>query len=215
MADDLTCVNVTEGALVEFIERVAVAGGSDIKVSQGDRGWYVTYRPPFTRDIKEDGALVIEEAEIPEEFIHLKEDGALVIEEAETPEEFIHLKMKASDAAGPLCCQSCIKIKACKQIFVETGTWPVLHDCFVPDRCKKYPQFEMNSCEECNVIHSCIARYDMDRANWKCAKGKVHLNFTEVHDAPCTPQMVAEADCEGDRAKCGDACHAKSKQKND
>ena len=38
MGDDLTCVNVTEGALVKFIERVAVAGGSDIKVSHGDRG---------------------------------------------------------------------------------------------------------------------------------------------------------------------------------
>lgn len=63
MTDDLTCVNVTQNALVEFIERVAVAGGSDIKVSHGDRGWYVTYRPPFTRDIKEDGAHVIEEAD--------------------------------------------------------------------------------------------------------------------------------------------------------
>lgn len=186
MTDDLTCVNVTQNALVEFIERVAVAGGSDIKVSQGDRGWYVTYRPPFTRDIKEDGALVIEEAE---------------------PD--------ISDIAGPLSCQSCIKIRACKKIFAESGVWPVPHDCFVPDRVKKYPQFEMDSCEECNVVHSCIARYDMDRANWKCVKGKVHLNFTEVHDAPCSPQMIAEADCEGDRAKCGDACHAKSKQKND
>lgn len=87
MIDDLTCVSVTEGALVEFIERVAVAGGNDIKVSQGDRGWYVTYRPPFTRDIKE--------------------------------------------------------------------------------------------------------------------------------DTSCSPQMIAEADCEGDKAKCGDICYAKSKQKDD
>lgn len=63
MTDDLTCVNVTQNVLVEFIERVAVAGGSDIKVSHGDRGWYVTYIPPFTRDIKEDCALIIEEAE--------------------------------------------------------------------------------------------------------------------------------------------------------
>lgn len=54
--DDLTCVNVAGNTLVEFIERVAVAGGSDITVSQGDKGWYVTYRSPFTRDIKEDAS---------------------------------------------------------------------------------------------------------------------------------------------------------------
>lgn len=54
MTDDLISVNVDNSALVEFIERVTVAGGSDIRVGQGDRGWYVTYRPPFTRDIKED-----------------------------------------------------------------------------------------------------------------------------------------------------------------
>lgn len=48
-------------------------------------------------------------------------------------------------------------------------------------------------------------------ANWKCAKGKMHLNFTKIHDAPCSPQMIAEADCDGDKDKCGDACHAKSK----
>lgn len=54
--DDLTCVNVAGNALVEFIERVAVAGSSNITVSQGDKGWYVTYKPPFTRDIKEDAS---------------------------------------------------------------------------------------------------------------------------------------------------------------
>lgn len=175
MTDDFTSVNVADSALVEFIERVAVAGGSDIRVGQGDRGWYVTYKPPFTRDIKADAAA-----------------------EPDRP-----------DTVGPLCCQSCIKIKACRQVYGETGTWPVPRDCFVPDRVKKYPQFEMDSCEECSVIHNCIARYDMDKANWKCAKGKVHLNFTEIHDAPCSPQQIAEASCDGDKDKCGDACHAK------
>lgn len=52
--DDLTCVNVTDNALVEFIECIAVAGSTDIKVSRGDKGWHVIYRPPFTRDIKKD-----------------------------------------------------------------------------------------------------------------------------------------------------------------
>jgi hypothetical protein len=28
----------------------------------------------------------------------------------------------------------------------------------------------------------------------------------------CSPQMIAEADCEGDIAKCGDACHKKKKE---
>lgn len=181
-----THVKVADDTVIRFIEQVELAGGTNITVSQGDKDLYVTYMSPFTRDIKEDGALVIKEAE---------------------PDR--------PDTAGPLCCQSCIKIKACKQTYVETGTWPVPRDCFVPSRVKKYPQFEMDSCEECNVIHSCIARYDMNRANWRCAKGKVHLNFTELHDAPCSPQMIAEADCDGDKAKCGDACHAKSKQKND
>lgn len=185
--DDMTCVNVTQNALLEFIELIACAGCGDIKVSQGDRGWYVTYKTPFTREVKA----------------------------CDEPEGYVLPKNERLDAAGPLCCQSCIKIKACKQIYVESGAWPVPRDCFVPSRVKKYPQFEMDSCEECNVIHSCIARYDMDRPNWKCAKGKVHLNFTEIQDAPCSPQMIAEADCEGDKAKCGDACHAKSKQKND
>lgn len=180
MGDDLTCVNVTEGALVKFIERVAVAGGSDIKVSQGDRGWYVTYRPPFTRDIKADAA-----------------------------EEYVLPKNERLDAAGPLGCQSCINIKACKQMYVESGTWPEILDCFVPDRTKHYPQFEMDSCKECTVVPGCLALYDLDREHWKCIKGKVHLNFTELHDVPCSPQMIAEADCEGDKDKCGDVCHAK------
>ncbi len=49
---DLTHVSVSENALVAFIEQVTVVGASDIHVSQGDKDWYVTYRPPFTRDIK-------------------------------------------------------------------------------------------------------------------------------------------------------------------
>lgn len=51
--DDLTCVKVTENALMEFIERVAVAGGTDIRVSHGDRGWYVIYKSPFTQKVEE------------------------------------------------------------------------------------------------------------------------------------------------------------------
>lgn len=86
-------------------------------------------------------------------------------------------------------------------MYVESGIWPEIHDCFVPDRAKHYPQFEMDSCEECNVVHSCIARYDLDREHWKCAKGKVHLNFTELHDAPCMSQEIAEASCNGDKDK--------------
>ena len=82
----------------------------------------------------------------------------------------------------------------------------------IPDRVKKYPQFEMDSCEECNAIHSCIARYDMDRANWKCAKGHVFLSAPVKQHASCSPQEIAEADCDGDIKECGDACHAKSKQ---
>lgn len=186
MTDDLTHVYVAQNALVAFIELITCTGCTDIKVNQADLGWQVTYKTIFTREVK-----------------------------ACDDEPYVLPKNERLDAAGPLSCQSCIKIKACKQIFVETGIWPVSHDCFVPDRVKKYPQFEMDSCEECNAIHSCIARYDMDRANWRCAKGKVHLNFTEIHDAPCTPQMIAEADCEGDRAKCGGACYAKSRQKDD
>ena len=54
MTDDLTVVQVTQNALIAFIEQVACAGSTDIKVSQGDAGWYVTYRPPFTREVKED-----------------------------------------------------------------------------------------------------------------------------------------------------------------
>ena len=188
MMNKLTHVKVTNDTVIRFIEQIELAGGTNITVSQGDKDLYVTYMSPFTRDIKED---------------------------AEADKGYVLPKNERLDAAGPLCCQSCIKIKACKQIYVETGTWPVPRDCFVPDRCKKYPQFDMDSCEECSIIHSCIARYDMDRENWKCAKGKVHLNFTEIHDAPCSPQMIAEADCDGDKNKCGDACHAKSKQKND
>ena len=53
MIGDITCVNVSEEALIAFIERAAVAGCAGIKVSQGDRGWYVTYKSPFTRDVKE------------------------------------------------------------------------------------------------------------------------------------------------------------------
>lgn len=135
MTDDLTCVNVTEGALIEFIERVVVAGGSDIKVSQGDSGWYVTYKPPFTRDIK-----------------------------ADTAEEYLLPKNQRLITTGPLYCQSCAKIKVCRQMYVESGVWPAIHDgCFVP----------------------------------------------ELHDTHCTSQEIAEADCEGDRTECGDACHAK------
>lgn len=40
------------------------------------------------------------------------------------------------------------------------------------------------------------------------------LPKNERHDAPCTPQMIAEADCEGDIAKCGGICYAKSKRSN-
>lgn len=187
MTDELTIVHVAENALVEFIEQVARGRATNISVNKADAGWTVTYKSPFVHEEKADAA--------------------------EKP--YVLPKNERLDAAGPLCCQSCIKIKACKQMYVETGTWPVPRDCFVPDRVKKYPQFDMDSCEECSVIHSCIACYDMDRDNWRCAKGKVHLNFTELHDASCSSQVIAEADCEGDKAKCGDACHAKSKQKDD
>lgn len=108
MSDDLTVVQVTQNALIDFIEQVACAGSTDIKVSQGDAGWYVTYRPPFTRDIKADAS----------------------------DEPYVLPKNERLDAVGPLSCQSCIKIKACKQTYVETGTWPVPHDCFVPSRVK-------------------------------------------------------------------------------
>ena len=54
MTDDLTVVQVTQNALIAFIEQVACAGSTNIKVSTGDAGWYVTYRPPFTREVKEE-----------------------------------------------------------------------------------------------------------------------------------------------------------------
>ena len=187
MTDDLTHVHVSQNALVAFIELITCAGCTDIKVNQADLGWQVTYKTIFTREIKA----------------------------CDDDKPYVLPKNERLDTAGPLCCQSCIKIKACKQIYVESGTWPVPHDCFVPDRVKKYPQFEMDSCEECDKRERCVAAYIDHRERWHCCKGKVHLNFTELHDAPCSPQMIAEADCEGDRAKCGDACHAKSKQRND
>ena len=56
MTDDLTIVQVAQSALLAFIEQVACAGGTNIKVSIGDAGWYVTYKPPFARDLKEDAA---------------------------------------------------------------------------------------------------------------------------------------------------------------
>lgn len=187
MTDNLhTQVNVTRNCLLEFLDILYESKCHDICVTYSDYGWHVQYESPF---------------------VHNPE----VKKDAVEPEGYVLPKSERLKAVGPLCCQSCVKIKACRQTFIESGVWPVPHDCFVPDHAKKYPQFEMDSCEDCNVIQSCIARYDMNRANWKCAKGKVHLNFTQIQDAPCTPQMIAEADCEGDRAKCGDACHAKSK----
>ena len=127
--DDLTSVNVADSVLVEFIERVAVAGGSDIRVSQGDRGWYVTYRPPFTRDIKEDGALVIEEDTEP-------------------------VKMYATPYSAK-CCQGCASIRACAD---------------------KGPA-------------------------WTYCGGKLYTRDF------CSPQQIAEASCDGDINKCGNACH--------
>lgn len=54
------------------------------------------------------------------------------------------------------------------------------------------PQHEMDSCEDCNVISDCIVRYNMDRANWKCAKGKVFLSPLQ-HNAHC------DGHCKGDK----------------
>lgn len=178
---------VSSFCVVEAIELLEKEGCVELGLSKQDNSWLLSFNLPIKKSSVDDS---------------LTENCPV-----EEPEEYVLSKNERLDATGPLCCQSCIKIKACKQMYVDTGKWPEPHDCFVPDRVKKYPQFEMDSCEDCNVIHSCIARYDMDRTNWRCAKGKVHLNFTELHDAPCTPQMIAEADCEGDRAKCGDACH--------
>lgn len=117
--DDLTCVNVAGNALVEFIEHIAVAGSSNITVSQGDRGWYVTYKPPFTRDIKEDAS------------------------------------------------------KEVKRKDICTSKYKVSNALFEPVDC-----YEVYNCEKC----------------------KFFMSF-------CNPQERAEANCEGDRAKCGDVCH--------
>lgn len=195
---DRVYMTVASFCLVEAIEKLKEDGCVELGLSKQDGHWLISFNLPCKK-------------------MPIANDDELLPEESRPPvdEPYVLTKNERLDAAGPLCCQSCIKIKACKQIYVESGKWPVPRDCFIPDRVKKYPQLDMDSCAECNIVHSCIARYDMDRANWKCAKGKVHLNFTEVHDAPCTPQMIAEADCEGDKAKCGDACHAKSKQKDD
>lgn len=160
---------VSSFCVVEAIELLEKEGCVELGLSKQDNSWLLSFNLPIKKSSVDDS---------------LTENCPV-----EEPDK--------SDITGPLCCQSCIKIKACKQMYVETGKWPEPHDCFVPDRVKKYPQFEMDSCEDCNVIHSCIARYDMDRTNWRCAKGKVHLNFTELHDAP----QLAETSCEGD------ACH--------
>ena len=56
MTDELTIVHVAENVLVEFIEQVARGRATNIHVSKGDTGWTVTYKSPFTRDIKADAA---------------------------------------------------------------------------------------------------------------------------------------------------------------
>ena len=121
--DDLTCVNVAGNALVEFIERIAVAGGRDITVSQGDKGWFVTYKPPFIRGIKEDVSKKVDRKDV------------------------------------------CLARYA---VCDPTSNIPV--------------------CEACYNVYDCE----------KCAFFKAPL---------CSAKERAEANCEGDKAKCGDVCH--------
>ena len=52
MTDELTIVHVAENALIEFIEQVARGRATNISVSKADAGWTVTYKAPFTRDVK-------------------------------------------------------------------------------------------------------------------------------------------------------------------
>lgn len=110
MTDDLTHVHVSQNALVAFIELITCAGCTDIRVNQADLGWQVTYKTIFTREVK-------------------------ACDDDDKP--CVLPKNERLDAAGPLCCQGCTKIKACKRLFVETGTWPVPRDCFVPDQGKR------------------------------------------------------------------------------
>ena len=53
MSDELTIVHVAENALIEFIEQVARGRATNIHASKGDSGWTVTYKSPFTREVKE------------------------------------------------------------------------------------------------------------------------------------------------------------------
>lgn len=183
---DRVYMTVASLCLVEAIEKLKEDGCIELGLSKQDGSWLLSFNLPCKK-------------------ISAANDDELLPEESGPPVDdkgYVLPKDERLDAAGPLGCQSCINIKACKQMYVESGTWPEILDCFVLDRTKHYPQYEMDSCEECNVVPSCIARYDLDREHWKCIKGKVHLNFTELHDAPCMSQEIAEASCNDDKDKC-------------
>ena len=82
---------------------------------------------------------------------------------------------------------------------------PFVHDpevkgCDDPEPVKMYATpYSAKCCQGCASIRTCA---DKGPA-WTYCGGKLYTRDF------CSPQQIAEASCDGDKDKCGDACHAK------
>lgn len=106
------------------------------------------------------------------ERVYLKVSSFCVVEAIELLEEegCLELGLSKQDNSWLLSFNLPIKKSCVDNSLTENCTEPLT------DNIKKHPQDEMDFCEACDMFRRCVASYDNDRANWKCAKGKVFLN---------------------------------------